>query len=118
MRELPISNVWMEKLLRLSMSLKYNPKFTNKEEILALYDRLNEEQKASIEGQEIRVNLFSSKTVKEGDDMADADLFDLDGKVHHLADFKGKTICYLIFEQRLWSLHHGFTRNERDSGAI
>ena len=48
MRELPISNVWMEKLLRLSMSLKYNPKFTNKEEILALYDRLNEEQKASM----------------------------------------------------------------------
>lgn len=70
MRELPISNVWMEKLLRLSMSLKYNPKFTNKEEILALYDRLNEEQKASIEGQEIRVNLFPPKTVKEGDDMA------------------------------------------------
>ena len=28
--------------------------------------------------------------------MADADLFDLDGKVHHLADFKGN-ICYLIF---------------------
>ena len=44
MKELPISNVWMEKLLRLSMSLKYNSGFTNKEEILALYDRLNEEQ--------------------------------------------------------------------------
>jgi len=39
-----------------------------------LYDRLNEEQKASIEGQEIRVNLFPPKAVKEGDDMADADL--------------------------------------------
>ena len=98
MKELPISNVWMEKLLRLSMSLKYNPKFTNKEEILALYDRLNEEQKASIEGQEIRVNLFPPKTVKEGDDMADADLFDLDGKVHHLADFKGK---YMLLD--FWS---------------
>ena len=98
MKELPISNVWMEKLLRLSMSLKYNPKFTNKEKILALYDRLNEEQKASIEGQEIRVNLFPPKTVKEGDDMADADLFDLDGKVHHLADFKGK---YMLLD--FWS---------------
>lgn len=95
MKELPISNVWMEKLLRLSMSLKYNPKFTNKEEILALYDRLNEEQKASIEGQEIRVNLFPPKTVKEGDDMADADLFDLDGKVHHWLISK-ENICYLI----------------------
>ena len=98
MKEVPISSVWMEKLLRLSMSLKYNPKFTHKEEILALYDRLNEEQKASIEGQEIRVNLFPPKTVKEGDDMADADLFDLDGKVHHLADFKGK---YMLLD--FWS---------------
>ena len=98
MKELPISNVWMEKLLRLSMSLKYNSRFTNKEEILALYDRLNEEQKASIEGQEVRVNLFPPKTVKEGDDMADTDLFDLDGKMHHLADFKGK---YMLLD--FWS---------------
>ena len=98
MKEVPISSVWMEKLLRLSMSLKYNPKFTHKEEILALYDRLNEEQKASIEGQEIKVNLFLPKTVKEGDDMADTDLFDLDGKVHHLADFKGK---YMLLD--FWS---------------
>lgn len=63
-----------------------------------MYDRLNEEQKASIEGQEIRVNLFPPKTVKEGDDMADADLFDLDGKIHHLADFKGK---YMLLD--FWS---------------
>lgn len=92
MKEVAITNVWMEKLLRLSMSLKYNPKFTHREEILALYDRLNEKQKASIEAQEIKVNLFPPKTVKEGDDMADADLYDLNGKIHHLADFKGKYI--------------------------
>ena len=90
--ELPISNIWMDKLFGLSMSVKYNPKFTDKEEILALYNRLNEEQKASITGQEITVNLFPPKTVKEGDEMADSDLFDLDGNVHHLADFKGKFI--------------------------
>ena len=92
MQELPISNIWMDKLFGLSMSVKYNPKFTDKEEILALYNRLNEEQKASITGQEITVNLFPPKTVKEGDEMADSDLFDLDGNVHHLADFKGKFI--------------------------
>ena len=33
MKEVAITNVWMEKLLRLSMSLKYNPKFTHKEKI-------------------------------------------------------------------------------------
>lgn len=92
MQELPISNIWMDKLFGLSMSVKYNPKFTDKEEILTLYNRLDKEQKASITGQEITVNLFPPKTVKEGDEMADADLVDLDGNVHHLADFKGKFI--------------------------
>ena len=80
------------------MSVKYNPKFTYKEETLALYNRLNEEQKASIKGQEITVNLFPPKTVKEGDDMADTDLFDLDGNIHHLAGFKGK---YMLLD--FWS---------------
>ena len=49
------------------MSLKYNPKFTNKEEILALYDRLNEEQKASIEGQESKVKEYLDADIKNSD---------------------------------------------------
>lgn len=92
MQELPVSSVWMEKLYELSISAKYNPKFSYKKETLALYNRLTEEQKASISGQEITVNLFPPIAVKEGDDMADADLYDLDGNIHHLADFKGKHI--------------------------
>ena len=92
MQELPVSSVWIEKLHRLSLSAKYNPKFPYKEETLALYNRLNEEQKASNLGQEITVNLFPPTVVKEGDDLADTDLFDLDGNIHHLADFKGKYI--------------------------
>lgn len=36
MQELPVSNIWMDKLFGLSMSVKYNPKFTYKEETLAL----------------------------------------------------------------------------------
>ncbi len=98
MQELPVSSIWMDKLFGLSMSVKYNPKFTYKVETLALYNRLSEEQKASIKGQEITVNLFPPKTVKEGDDMADTDLFDLDGNIHHLADFKGK---YMLLD--FWS---------------
>lgn len=92
MQELPISTIWMEKLGRLSMSAKYNPKFSYKEETIALYNRLSDEQKSSIQGQEITVNLFPPTVVKEGDDMADTDLFDLNGKLHRLADFKGKYI--------------------------
>lgn len=92
MQELPISTIWMDRLSRLSISAKYNPKFSYKKETIALYNRLTDEQKASIEGQEITVNLFPPIVVKEGDTMADSDLFDLDGKIHHLADFKGKYI--------------------------
>ena len=36
MQELPVSSIWMDKLFGLSMSVKYNPMFTNKEETLAL----------------------------------------------------------------------------------
>ena len=92
MQELPVSNIWIDRLHRLSMSVKYNPNFSYKDETLALYNRMNEAQKASIKGQEITVNLFPPVVVKEGDKMADTELFDLDGKIHHLTDFKGKYI--------------------------
>lgn len=92
MKKLPVSSIWIDRLYRLSLSVRYNPNFSYKEETLALYNKLTAEQKASITGQEITVNLFPPTVVKEGDDMADADLFDLDGKIHHLADFKGKYI--------------------------
>lgn len=92
MQKLPVSDIWMDKLSNLSLSLTYNSKFSNKEAILALYNKLNEEQKSSIKGQVIAINLCPPKVVKEGDDMVDADLFNLDGKVHHLTDLKGKYI--------------------------
>ena len=92
MQELPVSNIWMDRLYRLSMSVKYNPNFSYTDETLALYNRMNEAQKASIKGQEITVNLFPPVVVKEGDEMADTELYDLDGKIHHLTDFKGKYI--------------------------
>lgn len=92
MQELPVSNIWMDRLHRLSMSVKYNLNFSYKDETLALYNRMNEAQKASIKGQEITVNLFPPVVVKEGDEMADTELYDLDGKIHHLTDFKGKYI--------------------------
>ena len=82
----------MDRLHRLSMSVKYNPNFSYKDETLALYNRMNEAQKSSIKGQEITVNLFPPVVVKEGDEMADTELYDLDGKIHHLTDFNGKYI--------------------------
>ena len=41
-------------------------------------------------GKTIHTCLFPPVVVNEGDEMVDADLFDLEGKIHHLADYKGK----------------------------
>lgn len=88
----PVSTVWMDKLFELSMNIKFLPGFAYKQETIALYNRLSEEQKNTVRGLEITANLFPPTIVKEGDEMADADLFDLNGNVHHLSDFKGKYI--------------------------
>lgn len=90
MQKIPISTIWMNKLWLLSTRVKYDPKFPYKKETLALYNKLSKEQKSSTAGQEIIVNIFPPTVVKEGDDLADADLYDLSGKIHHLSDFKGK----------------------------
>ncbi len=58
MQELPVSNIWMDRLYKLSMSVKYNPNFSYKDETLALYNRMNEAQKTSITGQKLQL-IFS-----------------------------------------------------------
>ena len=86
------SMVWMDKLEGLSQDCRYKDGFPLREETIALYQRLTPEQKASNQGKSITINIFPPITAKVGDTMADAELYDLEGKVHHLSDFKGKVI--------------------------
>lgn len=102
MKEAPVSAVWLDKLYGMSVGVRYDPDFPYTKEVVALYDRLSAEQKASSEGKNIAANLFPPVVVKEGDAAPDADLYDLEGRVHHLADFKGRHIL-LDF----WSLGCG-----------
>lgn len=92
MQQTPIETIWLDKLSGLSMQAKYMSDFPYKEEVIALYNKLSDKEKNTQIGKEITVSLFPPATVKEGDEMADADLYDLEGKVHHLADYKGKYI--------------------------
>ena len=92
MKEKPVTKVWMEKLYGVSNCVNLKPDCPFKEDAKALYERLSEAEKQSGEGKEIAVNLFPPVTVKIGDDMADADLYDLEGNEHHLAELKGKYI--------------------------
>ena len=98
MKEMPVTSVWLEKMYRLSSYVSYYPNYPFTAEVKALYARMSDEEKQSEMGQLITANVFPVKVVQIGDDMADADLYDLDGKIHHLAEWKGK---YLLLD--FWS---------------
>lgn len=102
MKEAAVSAVWLDKLYGMSIGVRYEPDFPYTKEVVALYEKLSPEQKASLEGRNIAANLFPPVVVKEGDAAPDADLYDLEGRVHHLADLKGRHIL-LDF----WSLGCG-----------
>lgn len=93
MQKTPVEDMWLIKMEELSRMCQYmEGKFPYRQEMLSLYNRLTEEQKQSERGKNITVFLFPPVTVKVGDQMADADLFDLQGNVHHLSDYLGKFI--------------------------
>ena len=98
MQQTPVETIWMDKLRGLSMEMKYMKDFPYKKEVFALYKKLSDDEKQSAVGKEISVYLYPPVTVKTGDEMADANLYDLEGNVHHLADYKGK---YLLID--FWS---------------
>lgn len=60
--------------------------------IMAVYNKLTDEQKQSQLGQEIISLLSISSIVKTGDRMYDTELKDIEGNVHRLSDYKGKYI--------------------------
>ena len=98
MKEMPVTSVWLEKMYGWSSYVSYYPNYPFTAEVKALYARMSDEQKQSEMGQLITANVFPVKVVQIGDDMADADFYDLDGKIHHLAEWKGK---YLLLD--FWS---------------
>lgn len=102
MKQRPFSRIWLNKLQGLSLEFKLNKVFPYKEEVIALYNQLPDAEKASPAGEYITVLLYPPATVKEGDMMPDADLYDLEGKLHHLSDYTGK---YMLID--FWS--HGCT---------
>ena len=92
MKKTEADAIWMDKLRGLALSVKYTKDYPYKEEAIALYNSLTEEQKQHRLAQEAYVMLFPPQHVEVGKEMADTDLFDLQGNKHHLADLKGKYI--------------------------
>jgi thiol-disulfide isomerase/thioredoxin len=93
------SSVWMKKLDRYASALRYMKiSEAYAEKLKIMYEEMSDDVKNSEEGQSIYINLYPPVVVKEGDDMADADMWNLEGELCHLADYKGR---YLLLD--FWS---------------
>lgn len=92
MKQSPVNAVWMDELYRMGMSVKFRKDCPYKEDVQQLYDRLDAAQKETSEGKSVYLALNPPTVVKAGEEAVDADMYDLEGKVHHLAEFRGKYV--------------------------
>lgn len=87
------SAIWLDKLNGNSMVLRYmelDQPYVEK--MKELYENMSDELKTGETGQSIYLSLYPPTIVKDGDDMADTDMWDLEGNMRHLTDYKGKYI--------------------------
>lgn len=92
MKQLPIEELWMGKLYSLAVGVKYTKNFPYREEVEQLYNMLSDEQRQTSKALDIQTLLAPPETASLAEKAADGDLFDLQGQVHHLSDFKGKPV--------------------------
>ena len=99
LKEAPVTEVWLDKYKLYSSFLQWNTKFRHQKLIRSLYTRMSEADKATELGKEITGYINLPEAVTVGDDMVDGDLYDLDGTVRHLSEFKGKYILLDFWSQ-------------------
>lgn len=95
MQTAPVTEVWINKFAECARWLLYGIGLDHKEEMLALYDRMTDEQRQSPLGRQIDACLNPVSKVGVGDRMADGDLYDVDGNLHRLTEFLGN---YILLE--------------------
>lgn len=99
----PVGRVWIEKLVSYAeMSMMAKTFMPYADELKALYAGLPEATKQTAEAQLAYQYLYPPTTVGVGDEMADGDLYDSQGNVHRLSEFKGR---YILLD--FWSLGCG-----------
>lgn len=90
METLPMDEYWLEELGNYSGSINYEGKdFKFYDKVEALYNKMPEDLKNTATGKKLH-HAFYGKAPAVGDHINDGDLYDANGKVHHLADYKGK----------------------------
>ena len=76
----------------------YDPDFPYEQDLKRLFNRLSEADKQTPKGKMIVHYMNLPKAVKVGDRMPDADLYDVNGGLHHLSELKGR---YMLLD--FWS---------------
>lgn len=97
-----VDDAWMEELNGNAIFAKSYDNEKGMDAVKELYDRLPDKWKNTMTGSEIGITVYPPKEIAKGEPAADGDLFDIDGGVHHLADFKGK---YILLD--FWSIGCG-----------
>lgn len=97
-----VDDAWMEELNGNAIFAKSYDNEKGMDAVKELYDRLPDKWKNTMTGSEIGITVYPPKEIAKGETAADGDLFDIDGGVHHLADFKGK---YILLD--FWSIGCG-----------
>lgn len=99
LKNTPVSRVWLEKYSDYASFLQWNKEFGHADLIRSLYPKLSPEDLSTDIGQEISGYINLPAIVNVGDDMADGDLFDIDGNLRHLSEFKGEYILLDFWSQ-------------------
>ena len=102
MRTAPVTPKWLDVLASRSRMFRSGYGKADSALIYDLYSRLTPADLETEPGKIISASLNPSKVVGVGDDMADGDLYDVDGNIHHLSEFAGK---YVLLD--FWSVGCG-----------
>lgn len=92
MQDMPISKVWIDRLLLYASMMKYETVMPYKDEVISLYSRMSDDEKQTETGMEITDYVYPPTPVGVGDMMVDGDLYDAKGLLRHISEFKGKYI--------------------------
>ncbi len=92
LKERPLSVVWEKVCTPYMRMLQYKPDSPDADAVRALYGKLSDADKQTDFGKLFTEYMNLPPVVNEGDEMVDGDLYDLEGRVRHLSEFKGKYI--------------------------
>lgn len=102
MKATPVTDVWIDRLRVQSAVMGYDHNSSLIPSIRELYASMSEADKKTEAGLEIGDYMTVGGFVKVGDDMVDGDLYDMQGNLHHLAEFRGS---YILLD--FWSIGCG-----------